>query len=99
MANTGGAGTEDAHWRESVFDREIMTGFTEAVGIDQPLSRVSIAAMADLGYEVDLAAADSYSLLRALRSDGTAGTLGRDVILDGPILVLEPGGGRSVIER
>ena len=60
VANTGGAGTRDAHWRESVFDNELMTGFLDAGA--NPLSIVSIASLADLGYVVDLGAADAYSL-------------------------------------
>ncbi len=59
VANTGGSGTRDAHWRESVFDNELMTGYIDAG--DNPISRVTVASLADLGYEVNLAAADSYS--------------------------------------
>ncbi|HWP37520.1 MAG TPA: leishmanolysin-related zinc metalloendopeptidase [Gemmatimonadales bacterium] len=55
----GGAGTRDSHWRESVMDEELMTGFIESLGIN-PLSRVSLASMQDLGYEVNLARADPY---------------------------------------
>ena len=58
VENTGGSGTVGSHWRESLFVNELMTGW-----IDQgwnPLSRVTLAAMADLGYHVDLAAADAY---------------------------------------
>jgi len=66
VENTGGAGTADAHWRESVFGNELMTGFVQA-GVN-PLSRVSVASMADLGYSVNLAAADAYSLMPGLRA-------------------------------
>jgi hypothetical protein len=98
VANQGGDGTADVHWRESVFDREIMTGFAESVGVDQPFSRVSLASMMDLGYDVDMSAVDSYQLLSALRSDvAAAGGLGYDILLDSPIVVLEADGGRSVI--
>ena len=50
----GGEGTADAHWRESVFGNELMTGFVEAS--TNALSRVSVASMADLGYAVNLEA-------------------------------------------
>lgn len=60
VENTGGQGTRDGHWRESVFDNELMTGFLND-GFN-PLSRLTIASLADLGYDVDLAAADDYSL-------------------------------------
>jgi hypothetical protein len=60
VENTGGAGTRDSHWREVTFGNELMTGYISYSG--NPLSRLSIASMADLGYRVDLGAADSYSL-------------------------------------
>ncbi len=60
IANTGGAGTREGHWRELIFGDELLTGFLS--GQERPLSRLSVASFADLGYEVDLAAADSYEL-------------------------------------
>jgi PKD repeat protein len=60
VENLGGDGTADAHWRESVFGNELMTGFINSGS--NPLSKVSVASMADLGYQVSLADADSYSL-------------------------------------
>jgi hypothetical protein len=66
VENTGGAGTADAHWRESVFGSELMTGFVDA-GVN-PLSRVTVASMADLGYTVNLADADPYTLAPGLRA-------------------------------
>lgn len=60
VENSGGQGTCDSHWRESVFDNELMTGFLND-GFN-PLSRLTIASLADLGYEVNLDAADDYSL-------------------------------------
>jgi hypothetical protein len=61
VENTGGLGTRDAHWRESVFDNELMTGLLNG-GIENPLSRITVASFGDLGYEVNLAAADPFSL-------------------------------------
>lgn len=65
VANTGGPGTREGHWRELTFDSELMTGF------DDPgrnaMSRVTIASLQDLGYQVNLDAADIYTLpLRSL---------------------------------
>ncbi len=60
VENTGGTGTRDGHWRESVFDNEIMTGFLN--GGSNPISRLTIASLADLGYAVNLGAADPYTL-------------------------------------
>jgi Leishmanolysin/Bacterial Ig-like domain (group 2) len=67
VEDTGGVGTADAHWRESVLDNELMTGFIGSV--QNPLSRITIASLADQGYPVNLAAADPYSfLLGSLRA-------------------------------
>jgi hypothetical protein len=68
VENTGGSGTVDAHWRESVFGSELMTGFVDA-GVN-PLSRVTVASMGDLGYAVNLADADPYTLAPGLRAFG-----------------------------
>jgi hypothetical protein len=53
-----GAGTRNGHWREPVFGNELMTGYINS-GVN-PLSVLSVAAQADLGYTVNLAAADAY---------------------------------------
>ncbi|MEV8099192.1 leishmanolysin-related zinc metalloendopeptidase [Kitasatospora sp. NPDC085879] len=60
VENTGGPGTRDGHWRETVFADELMTGFVGHAG--NPLSRMTAASLQDLGYEVDLDAADPYVL-------------------------------------
>ncbi len=66
VENTGGAGTKNSHWRETVFKNELMSGFIAAP--DNPLSRLTVASLQDLGYVVDLDAAEPYALpdLRAL---------------------------------
>jgi hypothetical protein len=60
VEDQGGPGTADGHWRESVFNAELMTGFVNQ-GVN-PLSAVSIASMADIGYTVDFAPADAFTL-------------------------------------
>lgn len=60
VENQGGPGTARAHWRESVFANELMTGFVDAP--PNPLSRLTVAGLQDLGYQVDLEAADPYEL-------------------------------------
>ena len=60
VANTGGAGTREGHWRELVFGDELLTGFLS--GQERPISRMSVASFADLGYAVDFAKADAYTL-------------------------------------
>lgn len=64
VANTGGRGTRDGHWRENIFGNELMTGFLDR-GIN-PLSRMTIAALQDMGYQVNLGEADPYLLPSAL---------------------------------
>ncbi len=70
VANTGGGGTRDSHWRESVFDNEIMTGFINPG--PNPISRVTIGSMQDLGYVVNLDAAEPYSLPSPAAAVGSA---------------------------
>lgn len=60
VENTGGPGTRDSHWRESVFINELMTGFVGNAG--NPLSRLTAASLQDLGYVVDLKKAEKYGL-------------------------------------
>lgn len=60
VEDTGGAGTAGSHWRESVFGNELMTGWISSTS--NPLSRMTIASLEDLGYHVDLSQADPYTL-------------------------------------
>ena len=60
IENTGGSGTRDGHWRESVFGNELMTGYIG--GIPNPLSTLTIASLQDLGYGAAPGAASGYSL-------------------------------------
>lgn len=53
-------GTKCGHWKEDVFQTELMTGFASAGHM--PLSRLTLGALADLGYRVNLALADPYTL-------------------------------------
>lgn len=62
-ADGSGPGSCDSHWRESRFGTELMTPSIDTdSSAANPLSRMSVAALADLGYQVNLTAADSYSL-------------------------------------
>jgi hypothetical protein len=60
IANTNGCGTADSHWREIYLVDEIMTGFAQGGG--EPISEVTIGAFQDLGYTVDMSAADAWSI-------------------------------------
>jgi len=65
VENTGGEGTVDSHWRDSVFGAELMTGFVNEGG--NPMSRMTIASLQDLGYQVNMAVAEPYHLPDHLR--------------------------------
>ena len=80
VEDTGGVGTADGHWRESVFGAELMTGFVDPG--NNPLSKVTLAALADQGYAVNLGGADPYSLTLALRAAGARArrALGDDLL-------------------
>jgi hypothetical protein len=68
VMNEGGAGTVNSHWRDNVFDPELMTGFLSAE--PNSLSVVTIASLADLGYTVDVSQADHFTLNPAVRMAG-----------------------------
>jgi hypothetical protein len=70
VPGTCGAGTRDSHWREAVFKNELMTGWLS--GTSQPLSRTTVGSLADLGYVVDLDAADPFDLSTAALRAGDA---------------------------
>lgn len=90
IENTGGTGTANAHWRESVFHTELMTGFINAGA--NPLSVVTTASMGDLGYLVNYAASDSYTVpAPPVATRGTTLILGDD-ILRMPIMEVDAAG-------
>jgi len=80
----GGGGTQYSHWRESILQTELMTGYLNS-GVPNPLSRITVASLADLGYTVNLAMADPYtkpsvvgsSLIVSAASSGSALQLSR----------------------
>lgn len=63
IENSGGDGTRDGHWRATVFGHELMTG-TLHNGLN-PLSLVTIQALADFGYTVVPEAADDLNAANA----------------------------------
>jgi hypothetical protein len=99
LETQGGQGTRDSHWRKSVFSIELMTGFAEPVGIAQPTSRVTIAQWQDMGYTVNMAAADAFTLTGfSLRAHGhDHGTIGYDEVYRGAVYVLGTDGRRSLL--
>ncbi len=88
-----GSGSLDAHWRESLFETELMTPTLDAHVVNA-LSEVSVASLADLGYLVTFAAAGGYALPGPAALAAAAGTTIRmiDDVAQGPIFVVERGG-------
>jgi len=60
VENGGGPGTADGHWRDSIFRAELMTGWA-GPGSNLPLSLVTVASLADMGYQVNRSAADAFT--------------------------------------
>lgn len=60
VENTGGLGNRDFHWRERVLGHELMTGHTDTG--TNPLSRLTLATLDDMGYTVDYDAAEAFAL-------------------------------------
>ena len=52
-------GSLNGHWRESVFDTELMT--PELDGASDALSMVTVASLEDIGYQVVLGSSDTYA--------------------------------------
>jgi subtilisin family serine protease len=61
VENTGGQGTAGAHWRDSVLQTELMTGYAERPGVAMPISRITVGSLQDLGYTVNYSAADAFA--------------------------------------
>lgn len=54
-------GTCEGHWRESVLTNELMTGFLND-GVKNPLSKMTIASLKDMGYTVNFNVAEAFTL-------------------------------------
>ena len=91
-----GSGSLDSHWRESVFGTELMTPTLNAgQGIDNLVSKVTVASLGDLGYTVNLAAADAYVLpgsAAVAAADGRPAVDLGDDVARGPVYVVDPRG-------
>ncbi len=60
VENSGLEGSADGHWRESVFEDELMTAFLAAG--TQPLSAVTLESLYEIGYEINLRGADGFGV-------------------------------------
>ncbi len=92
-----GQGQFDGHWRETVFGDELMSSYLDTGA--NPFSVITVAAMGDLGYLVNYAAAQNYTVVNpsALPQLRRAMRPLRDVILRIPIIVIDAQG--RVVER
>ena len=94
VQSTGGEGSADGHWRESVLGTELMTPFFNG-GAKNPLSAITIESLADLGYTVDVTQAEPFSAVYKAPPPGA--DTGRLIDLGGdlrrgPIWVIDPKG-------
>lgn len=91
---TGSSGSDNRHWRRSVFGVELMTAF-EMLGVRDPVSAITIQSLADLGYTVNVDRADGYRLplagAVAAPEPGRALFRGDDILI-GPIHVVDANG-------
>ena len=78
VENTGVRGSADGHWRQSVFEDEMMTPFL--TGSAQPMSAITLESLYEIGYEINLREAESFALSRA----GVAGM----AVPRGPVIYL-----------
>ena len=98
----GGLGSQDSHWRLAVFTNELMTGFLTPTGAN-PLSRVTVASLGDLGYSVDEGGADAFQLNLfpappAVGEEVEMFPLGDDVVRGTIYLLDEQGRVRGVLQ-
>ena len=82
-----GRGSIDGHWKETEFANELMSPAINAGS--NPLSRMSIRSLEDLGYAVDPSYADAYS--KPLTAPGLVEGASNDIVhvLQGDIVVTE----------
>ena len=60
VENSGLQGSADGHWRQSVFEDELMNPFL--VGAAPPMSAITLESLYEIGYEINLGEAESFAL-------------------------------------
>lgn len=83
----GGAGRARVHWKEDLYQSELMTPIINPDG-DLPLSIMTVLSLRDLGYTVEEAAAEPYSIPKSRRLRKEQGDT--SVFLGNDILQIEP---------
>lgn len=88
-------GNDNIHWRESVFDSELMTAH-QSTGATDPISAVTIRSLIDMGYTADAGLADAFQLSlanAAQLSEANAATRGRSAGSRPTVLIEQAGQG------
>lgn len=100
VENTGGSGTADAHWRESIMGSEVMTGYS-TLGETVQVSVMTIGAFADMGYTVNMSAADAYRVPgpRLRTDEATAEPFDRVKSASGSLSPIPPRAGATQLRR
>jgi len=98
VENNGVPGTADSHWRESIFQSELMTGYVNAGGM--PLSAITAGSLQDMGYTVNMLAVDPFRVPVTPSSSNTIpGDPAWERRLPGPGAVVSPTGKAVLLER
>jgi hypothetical protein len=84
VENVGGPGSRDSHWRESVLGTELMT--SRIGGPGNALSRLTVAALSDMGYEIDFEAGEPFALPATQVALCTVPELTPDPLLDAALV-------------
>ena len=98
-----GQGSRNGHWREPVFETELMTPFIELASAGLlPYSNMSIQSLGDLGYTVNRFSADPYTVLfpnNTISAEGGGSVLPTmwDVVVQ-PRFTISPSGVVRAIE-
>jgi len=98
VENNGVPGTADSHWRESVFQSELMTGYVNSGGM--PLSAITAGSLQDMGYTVNMLAVDPFRVPTSPSSSNLApGETAWEKMLPGPGAVVSPTGNAVLLKR
>jgi len=99
-----GAGSAYSHWDEAFFNEELMTPAKEVV-LFNPISRITIAAIGELGWGSVFTTADPYVIPACSPNcapppgaPGLGRGLLRDVILEEPVYLMGPDGTVRMID-
>jgi hypothetical protein len=97
VENSGGPGTRDGHWRETIARNELMTGFISAG--ENPLSAFTAGSFRDMGYVVNDSESDEFTLAALLLGTPAAALDLKEAPLAGPIYVMRRGRPAGTLPR